>query len=145
MGKEYFTFDEVNELIPQLEYHFRKLLLHKKEMAQSSLKLRAVGVTPQLIGRIPNDARPEIHQLQSEVRKNYREFKQHIFAIENIGGEIKDLELGRVDFPSKKDGEDVLLTWQLGVTDVAFVQPIAESEKEDLQIGDSSSFSISTY
>lgn len=131
MAKEYFTLDEVNELIPQLEYHFRKLLQHKKEMAQRSNQLRKLGATPQLIGRVPNDARPEIHALQAEVRGHYRDFKQELFAIENIGGEIKDLELGRVDFPSKKDGEDVILTWQLGVTDGACVMPVEEEEKGD--------------
>lgn len=124
MGRDYFSFDEVNELIPQLEYHFRKLLEHKKEMAQTSQELRRLGVTPQLLGRIPNQARPDVQKLQMVVRNHYREFKNHIFAIENLGGEIKDLELGRVDFPAMMDGEEMVLAWQLGVTEVAVPQPL---------------------
>jgi hypothetical protein len=40
-------------------------------------------------------------------------------AIERTGGEIKDLELGRVDFPSLENGSEIRLTWQLGVTEAA--------------------------
>jgi hypothetical protein len=121
MAKEHFTLDEVNELIPQLEYHFRKLLHFKREMARASRRLRKWGVTPLLIGHIPQQARPEIQVLQAEMRGYYREFKQNLFAIENLGGEIKDLELGRVDFPAKRDGEELFLSWQLGVTNLTAV------------------------
>ncbi len=130
MTKEYFTFDEVNELIPQLEYHFQKLLFHKKEMAQNSQHLRKVGVIPQLIGTISAKATMKVHQLQAEVRKHYREYKNHLFSIESLGGEIKDLELGRVDFPSRKEGEDVTLTWQLGVTEGPCLLPKEEPREE---------------
>ena len=126
MVKRYFTFDEVNELIPQLEHHFHKLLLHKKEMGQTSLRLRKMGITPQLIGRVPNDAPRQVQDLQIAVRRSYREFKQHLFSIENMGGEIKDLELGRVDFPATEEGGDIILTWQLGVTEVAYPHPVGK-------------------
>jgi hypothetical protein len=33
---------------------------------------------------------------------------------------VKDLDAGLVDFPSVRDGEDVLLCWQLGEDVVAF-------------------------
>ncbi len=128
MAKAYFTVDEVNELIPQLEYYFTQMLQHKTEMAQFSHELRRYGVVPQLIGKVPNDPRSEVNRLQSEVRRHYREFKQHLFSIENLGGEIKDLELGRVDFPAKVSGEDYLLTWQLGVTPTAYLHRVPKAD-----------------
>jgi hypothetical protein len=135
MAKEHFTLDEVNELIPQLEYHFRKLLHHKREMSRATRKLHKWGETPLLIGHIPQQARPEIQALQAEMRGHYREFKQHLFAIENLGGEIRDLELGRVDFLSRKNGEEVLLSWQLGVTDGAVLLSAEEQKKSALYTG----------
>jgi hypothetical protein len=33
---------------------------------------------------------------------------------------VKDLDSGLVDFPAKRDGEDILLCWQLGEDEVAF-------------------------
>ena len=32
---------------------------------------------------------------------------------------VKDLDTGLVDFPSARDGEDILLCWQLGEDEVA--------------------------
>lgn len=130
MAKEYFTYDEVNELIPQLEHHFQKLLYHKKEMAQASHRLRTYGATPQLIGRVAKDAPAEVHHAQAEVRRHYREYKNHLFAIENMGGEIKDLELGRVDFPALQEGEDAILTWQLGVTEGPYLHVPEKKDEE---------------
>lgn len=131
MEKKYFSFDEVNELIPQLEFHFQKLLQHKTEMGQTSFRLRQMGVTPQLVGRVPNEASRQVQELQIAVRQNYRQFKEHLFAIENLGGEVKDLALGRVDFPALQDGEDIVLTWQLGVTNVAVPLSISEGEEDE--------------
>lgn len=129
MTKDYFTVDEVNDLIPKLEFHFRKMLLHKREMAKTSNQLRKLGAVPQLIGRVPTEARAEVQGLQSRLRASYREFKQHLFAVEELGGDIKDLELGRVDFSTQKDGEDHVLVWQLGMTDRAILMPVTERIK----------------
>ena len=142
MTKEHFTLDEVNELIPQLEYHFRKLLHFKREMSRATRRLRKWGATPLLIGHIPQQARPEIQALQAEMRGYYREFKQHLFAIENLGGEIKDLELGRVDFIAMKNGEEAILSWQLGVTDVAAVFSAEEGKRSALYTSGLPAFSF---
>ena len=40
--------------------------------------------------------------------------------LEELGVVLKDLDLGLLDFPSRRDGEDVLLCWQLGEDVVAF-------------------------
>ena len=126
MGKKYFTVDEVNELIPQLDHHFRQMLLHKKEMSKATVRLRKWGVEPQLLEAAPEFPSPEIEVLHRQLQSDYFSFKQHLLAVERIGGEIKDLELGRVDFPSLENGQEGRLTWQLGVTEAAYRHPLPE-------------------
>lgn len=126
MGKKYFTVDEVNELIPQLDHHFRKMLLHKKEMSKATVRLRKLGVEPQLLEAAPLSGSSDVQELHRQLQNHYFSFKQNLLAIERTGGEIKDLELGRVDFPSLEDGREGRLTWQLGVTEAAYRHPLPE-------------------
>lgn len=120
MTKKIFSIDEVNELIPQLEHHFGHLLQHKKEMSKAALRLRKLGMEPNLLDNEPPSVLdPEVIELHRRLREHYEAFKQSLLAIERTGGEIKDLELGRVDFYSMENGAEISLTWQLGVTAAA--------------------------
>jgi hypothetical protein len=40
-------------------------------------------------------------------------------GIEELGGQVKDLDRGLVDFPALHEGEEVLLCWELGEEEVA--------------------------
>lgn len=40
--------------------------------------------------------------------------------IERTGAQLKDVELGLVDFPAEVDGEAALLCWQFGEVEVGF-------------------------
>lgn len=133
MSKKVFTYDEVNELVPQLEYHFRQLLLNKKEMAKASLRLKKTGHSPELIGEIPTDLDPKARELYRQVRAHYQDFKRHLLTIESMGGEIKDLELGRVVFNSSEGGEVSRLVWQLGVTEEVHREKQPASSSVDLK------------
>ena len=40
--------------------------------------------------------------------------------IHGLGAQVKDADEGLVDFPTLRDGEEVLLCWKLGEDEVAF-------------------------
>jgi len=40
--------------------------------------------------------------------------------LEELGVELKDLDSGLLDFPSERDGDDVLLCWRVGEDSVAY-------------------------
>jgi len=126
MGKKYFSVDEVNELIPQLEHHFQQMLTNKREMSKAALQLRKMGLQPELLESSSFSGSPEAEAVHRRLQSHYFSFKQHLLSVERIGGEIKDLELGRVDFPCLENGQEGRLTWQLGVTEAAYRHPVAE-------------------
>jgi hypothetical protein len=41
-------------------------------------------------------------------------------SIEALGVELKDLELGLIDFPAEREGRRVFLCWQYGEPEVAY-------------------------
>ncbi|HCU26016.1 MAG TPA: hypothetical protein DF383_13445, partial [Deltaproteobacteria bacterium] len=88
-----------------------------------ALRLRKLGIEPQLLTEPVQRLNSETQALHHELNSHYVSFKRHLLAIEAMGGETKDLELGRVDFPSLENGVETHLTWALGVTEAAYRHP----------------------
>jgi hypothetical protein len=40
--------------------------------------------------------------------------------LDRLGIQVKDLDTGLIDFPSVRDGEEILLCWQLGEDEIAW-------------------------
>jgi hypothetical protein len=58
--------------------------------------------------------------VNAEVNRRATELARTLEEIQSLGVVVKDLDSGLVDFPSVREGEDVLLCWRLGEDEVAF-------------------------
>lgn len=96
-----FTPNEVDALIPVLEHHFGQLALVLSEAERT----RALAA----------DAAPERAAVLRELLEGLAGRANALVSqIQNLGGTIKDLERGLVDFPCRRGQEVVLLCWQFG-------------------------------
>lgn len=111
----YFTVDEVNTLIPRLEMLMGELLRHAHRLRGAVVDVAANrGMHPNEVGtQILLQDRPE---LEDSLKAIQRAMEQ----ISSLGGQVKGLDLGLVDFPSELDGQPVLLCWQFGETEVGY-------------------------
>ena len=50
----------------------------------------------------------------------YEALSDEIEKIRALGGEVKDLETGLVDFPARRRDEEILLCWRLGEKTVGY-------------------------
>ena len=64
-----------------------------------------------------NSARTELEELAEQVAAAVRE-------LDAAGVVVKDLDLGLLDFPGLRDGEEVELCWQVGEDAVAYWHPL---------------------
>jgi hypothetical protein len=62
----------------------------------------------------------ELAALQTAVDEAADVLAAAIGDVQAVGVLVKDLDSGLVDFPSVRNGEDVLLCWQLGEDEVAY-------------------------
>jgi hypothetical protein len=106
--RRYFTVEEARALVPRLRGLLIALQTEKRQLdaaAQEALQLqwkaRGNGHLPELVHR---DI--ELYQLIQSIRQKIR-------AIHELGVEIKDLDLGLVDFPSLREGRAVYLCWKV--------------------------------
>jgi hypothetical protein len=61
----------------------------------------------------------ELAEVATEIEREALAIAHCVTAIQELGAVVKDLDLGLVDFPALRDGQEVLLCWQVGEEDVA--------------------------
>jgi hypothetical protein len=61
---------------------------------------------------------PEVRQSKLLFSAFYEELTQRLGEVRRLGGEVKDLEIGLVDFLARRRDEDILLCWKLGERNV---------------------------
>jgi hypothetical protein len=107
----YFTRQEAESLLPQLEpllralqQRYPELLTLRQELAQ--LHQRMQGNGHGLQGRL--------EQLTRDVTAEAEEVSQLVQRILDFGCQLKDPQMGLIDFPALREGREILLCWRLG-------------------------------
>ena len=115
-ARAHFTVDEVEALIPALERIFVQVLQLRAGLRALAQKLDRAGVHPSAAASEGDldEGPPAVRQAKAVFRGLDEALTDEIEHIRELGGEVKDLELGLVDFPSTRDGEEILLCWKLG-------------------------------
>jgi hypothetical protein len=113
VAERYFTPEEVERLIPKLTASMERLRGAQEEGRESQTWLDAEqqritvsggGVVDQGAWRTRRD----------RVEESTRVMRQAIEEIQGVGGVIKDLGMGLVDFIHLRDGREVNLCWRYG-------------------------------
>ena len=117
MARAHFTVGEVEALIPALERIFVQVLQLRAGLRALGQKLDRAGVKPSSDGQVDSDleAGPmPVRQAKAVFRGLDEALSDEIERVRTLGGEVKDIDLGLVDFPSMRNGEEILLCWKLG-------------------------------
>jgi hypothetical protein len=113
MSDRTFTLDEAQSLLPVLESLLRAAISGKKLMEEVEAEMQALNHCIFLNGGTHVDvvaiARRKAERVKAEQRA-----KDAIAEIDSIGVQVKDLDIGLLDFPCEVEGEIVLLCWKTG-------------------------------
>jgi hypothetical protein len=110
MAARVFTPDEANSVLGQVRPLAERMVELRARLAQLEDEQREVVriVAGNGSGEGVGDARtPEFAKLA-------RELQEVVDELTLIGVQLKDADTGLLDFPSQRDGEDVLLCWRVG-------------------------------
>ena len=113
-----FTPDEANALLPELRPLVDEMVSAKRDLDEA--QERAEEVSARISGNgggLPPDQLAAVHDL---VSRRATVLARALEQVQSLGVIVKDLDSGLVDFPSVREGEEVLLCWQLGEDAVAF-------------------------
>jgi|SRR5579862_510181 hypothetical protein len=113
MSERTFTLEEAQTLLPILDSLLRNALDSKKLIEDIESELQALGHRIFLNGgtlvNIVHFARRK-----AEREKALQRVKDSVAEIDATGVQVKDLDIGLLDFPCVVDGETILLCWKFG-------------------------------
>lgn len=114
----YFTLAEANALIPELTEILTELRGIRPQLASNQRQLNQVQDAARRNGHdLPV---VDVPTLRAETRQLGERARALLERVAAVGGQVKDLELGLVDFPSRREGREILLCWRLGEEEIRF-------------------------
>lgn len=117
-----FTLEEATALLPRVRELVQHLQQTAAALSQAQTELMTLGETAQTNGHATNGhgkgsslsaALERADALVETLRATMRDF-------EAIGCELKDVQMGLVDFRALRDGREVYLCWRLGEDEIRF-------------------------
>jgi hypothetical protein len=113
MSGRTFTLDEAKMLLPVLESLLRTAISGKKLMEEVDGELQELSHRIFLNGGTHVDV-VAVARRKAERAKAEQRAKDALAEIDSIGVQVKDIDIGLLDFPCEVDGKTVLLCWKMG-------------------------------
>jgi len=119
-----FTLDEANAAVAELRPVVEEMVEHGRRLAHAQARQRT------LVTRIAGnggDMQPsDLAELAETIQGEADAIAVCADRINAAGAQIKSLEEGLLDFPSRRDGELVLLCWKLGEGEIEYWHGLEE-------------------
>ncbi|MBZ5719135.1 MAG: DUF2203 domain-containing protein [Acidobacteriia bacterium] len=113
MSERTFTLAEAQSLLPILESLLRTAIDGKKLIEAVDNELQELAHKVFLSGGLSLNI-VQLARRKAEREKTIQKVKDALAEIDATGVQVKDLEIGLLDFPCLVDGTTVLLCWKLG-------------------------------
>jgi hypothetical protein len=120
-----FTLAEAQALLPTMESLLLRAMEAKQRVEEIEKEFQQVNHGIYLRGGSDVDVVP-LARLRAESDKAVQTVKESIGEIESLGAQVKDLDIGLLDFPCSVDDEIILLCWRLGEERIAHWHGLAE-------------------
>lgn len=107
--KKRFTVEEANRTLPLVSRVAADITREHQKVVAFQEQLQQLSAASKHRSQIEKDLESNMERLASLVNE-----------LGNIGCEIKDFQIGLIDFIGKHKGRDVCLCWKLGETDIGY-------------------------
>ena len=113
MADRSFTLEEAQSLLPVLESLVRTAIDGKKLIEAVDAELQELAHRVFLSGGLLVNI-IQVARRKAEREKTIQRVKDTLAEIDATGVQVKDLDIGLLDFPCQVEGRTVLLCWKLG-------------------------------
>jgi hypothetical protein len=113
MSDRTFTLEEAQTLLPILESLLKQAIAGKKLIEEVDAELQETAHRVFLNGGTLVNV-VHLARRKAEREKAIQRIKDAVAEIDATGVQVKDLDIGLLDFPCTVEGEVLLLCWKLG-------------------------------
>ena len=124
MPDRLFTPDEANSALTEVRPVAERLVALRARMRE--LEQGQGSLVTVIAGNGTGYAAGDLNDAQSELAGLAEAAVACVDRLEELGVQVKDVDLGLLDFPARHDGEDVLLCWHAGEEAVEFWHGLGE-------------------
>jgi hypothetical protein len=117
MAERHFTPAEANEALAEVRPLAERIVERRKVLAKAMDRRTRLGAVVAGNGGDLDPRTPA--EVELAVEQEEIEIAQCVEGIHELGGLVKDLDRGLVDFPSLLEGDEILLCWHVGEVEVA--------------------------
>ena len=125
MSDRTFTLEEARSLLPVLESLLRAAINGKALIEEVDSELQATAHRVFLAGGMLLNV-VHLARRKAERERALQRVKDAVAEIDATGVQVKDLDIGLLDFPCRVEGETVLLCWKLGEADITHWHGVEE-------------------
>jgi hypothetical protein len=119
-----FTPDEANSALAEVRSAAERLVALRTRMRE--LEQAQGGLVTAIGGNGGGHAASDLDAAQTELAGLAEAAVACVEKLDELGVQVKDVDLGLLDFPSRRHGQEVLLCWQVGEDAVRFWHGYAE-------------------
>jgi hypothetical protein len=113
MAERTFTLEEAQSLLPVLESLLRTAIDGKKLIEAVDAEFQDLAHRVFLSGGLFINI-VQLARRKAEREKTVQRVKDAVAEIDSIGVQVKDVDIGLLDFPCRVEGRTLLLCWKLG-------------------------------
>jgi hypothetical protein len=117
--KALFDVESANRVLPLVRTIVRDMVSDFRGLRTAGREQRALQA--ESMGSVTSEQK--IAGLRDAVNEASSRIEGYLHELENLGLEVRDLELGLIDFPTILRGEPAYLCWRHDEPDVAFWHP----------------------
>jgi hypothetical protein len=114
----HFTLEQANAALAEVRPLAERMVAHRREVAM--LLSRRAELTSTIAGNGGDLDPGELARVEAEIAEQAKGVAQCVNRIHGLGAQVKDADEGLVDFPARREDEEILLCWKLGEDDIAF-------------------------
>jgi len=120
MNAKVFTVETANRLLPTIRILFRDARNLQREIRSRMMDWEFMQLEDD--GGAPTDGKVLLkrHAVRTQIDRLVHKFNRRLELIDHLGGQVRDLEPGTIEFHAVRDGRVVYLSWREGEQTVEY-------------------------